>query len=367
MHILFPKNNLQKSVNISLRAVPSRTTMSILECILIDARSNEIKFITNDMELGIETIVEGAIYEKGLIAVDARIFSDIIRKLPDNDVDIHTDEHLNMTITCEKAKFTIPGRAGDDFTYLPVLEKSEYITISQFALKEIIRQTIFSIAANENNKLMTGELFEIRNGELRVVSLDGHRISIRKLFLKENNLSKKVIVPGKTLIEISKVLSGETEDMVHIYFTENHIIFDFDQTTMVSRLIEGEYFKIEQMLTNDYETKMTVNKKEFLNCIDRATLLLREAENKPVIMNVKSDEIKMEMNTKIGSMDENIGIQKEGKDLRIAFDPKFLIDVLRVIDEEEVNLYLFNAKAPCFIRDDNSYIYLILPVNLIDN
>ena len=124
MHILFPKNNLQKSVNISLRAVPSRTTMSILECILIDARSNEIKFITNDMELGIETIVEGAIYEKGLIAVDARIFSDIIRKLPDNDVDIHTDEHLNMTITCEKAKFTIPGRAGDDFTYLPVLEKS---------------------------------------------------------------------------------------------------------------------------------------------------------------------------------------------------------------------------------------------------
>ena len=127
------------------------------------------------------------------------------------------------------------------------------------------------------------------------------------------------------------------------------------------------FYNINQMLTNDYETKVTVNKRELLDCIDRATLLLREAENKPVIMNVKNDEIKMEMNTKIGSMDENIGIQKKGKDLRIAFDPKFLIDVLRVIDEEEVNLYLFNAKAPCFIRDDNSYIYLILPVNLIDN
>ena len=362
MHILFPKKKKKKSVNISLRAVPSRTTMSILECILIDARSNEIKFITNDMELGIETIVEGAIYEKGLIAVDARIFSDIIRKLPDNDVDIHTDEHLNMTITCEKAKFTIPGRAGDDFTYLPVLEKSEYITISQFALKEIIRQTIFSIAANENNKLMTGELFEIRNGELRVVSLDGHRISIRKLFLKENNLSKKVIVPGKTLIEISKVLSGETEDMVHIYFTENHIIFDFDQTTMVSRLIEGEYFKIEQMLTNDYETKMTVNKKEFLNCIDRATLLVKEGDKKPIVINIEDESLDLKIQTPMGSMDERIDIEKEGRDIMIGFNPKFLMDALKVIDDEIVTIYLVNAKAPCVIRSE-SYLYLILPVN----
>ena len=362
MHVLFPKNNLQKSVNISLRAVPARTTMSILECILIDARSNEIKFTTNDMELGIETIVEGTIYEKGLIAVDARIFSDIIRKLPDNDVDIHTDDNLNMTITCEKAKFTIPGRSGDDFTYLPVLEKSEYITVSQFSLKEIIRQTIFSIAANENNKLMTGEVFEIRNGELRVVSLDGHRISIRKLFLKESNLNKKVIVPGKTLIEISKVLSGETEDMVNIYFTENHIIFDFDQTTMVSRLIEGEYFKIEQMLTNDYETKMIINKKEFLNCIDRATLLVKEGDKKPIVINIEDESLDLKIQTPMGSMDERIDIEKEGKDIMIGFNPKFLMDALKVIDDETVTIYLFNATAPCVIRSE-SYLYLILPVN----
>lgn len=162
-------------------------------------------------------------------------------------------------------------------------------------------------------------------------------------------------------------MTGGMEDEVEIFFTKNHVLFELGQTIIISRLIEGNFYNINQMLTNDYETKVTVNKRELLDCIDRATLLLREAENKPVIMNVKSDEIKMEMNTKIGSMDENIGIQKEGKDLRIAFDPKFLIDVLRVIDEEEVNLYLFNAKAPCFIRDDNSYIYLILPVNLIDN
>ena len=167
MHLVCSKSNLLKSVNISLRAVPSRTTMSILECILIDASANEIKFTTNDMELGIETIVEGTILEKGIVAIDAKIFSDIIRKLPDNDVTIQTDDKLNVTISCEKALFTIPGKRGDDFSYLPVLERNEYITISQFALKEIIRQTIFSIAANENNKLMTGELIEIRNGELK--------------------------------------------------------------------------------------------------------------------------------------------------------------------------------------------------------
>ena len=364
MHILFPKNNLQKSVNISLRAVPSRTTMSILECILIDARSNEIKFITNDMELGIETIVEGAIYEKGLIAVDARIFSDIIRKLPDNDVDIHTDEHLNMTITCEKAKFTIPGRAGDDFTYLPILEKSEYITISQFALKEIIRQTIFSIAANENNKLMTGELFEISDNTLKVVALDGHRISIRRILLKNSYDYKKVVVPGKTLNEISKILSGDMDKDVSIYFTSKHILFEFDNTIVVSRLIEGEYFRIEQMLSSDYETRVRINKKELLNCIDRATLLVKEGDKKPVIMSVMEGMIQLKMNSTVGSMDEEIDIDKEGKDLMIGFNPKFLIDSLRVIEDEEINLYMVNPKAPCFIRNaEETYIYVILPVN----
>ena len=362
MHLVCAKSNLLKSVNISLRAVPSRTTMSILECILIDASANEIKFTTNDMELGIETIVEGTIYEKGIVAIDARIFSDIIRKLPDNDVTIQTDDNLNVTISCEKALFTIPGKRGDDFSYLPVLERNDHITISQFALKEIIRQTIFSIAANENNKLMTGELIEIRNGELKIVSLDGHRISIRKLLLKEDTVNTKVIVPGKTLIEISKILSGETEDMVNIFFTDNHIIFEFDNTVVVSRLIEGEYFKIDQMLSNDYETKMTIRKREFLSCIDRATLLVKEGDKKPIVINIEDNSLELKINTPMGSMDEKIDIEKEGRDIMIGFNPKFLMDALKVIDDEVIDIYLVNAKAPCVIRNE-SYLYLILPVN----
>ena len=375
MKLVCSKSNLLKSVNIVLKAIPGKTTMPILECILIDASTNNIKFTANDMELGIETIVDGTILEKGIVAIDAKIFSDIIeaklflemiRKLPDNDVTIETDGNLTTTITCEKAKFSISGQSGEEFSYLPYVERDNHIVVSQFTLKEVIRQTIFSIAANENNKMMTGELFEVKGDMLRVVSLDGHRISIRKIELKEEYSDIKVVVPGKTLIEISKILSGETEDEVSIFFTKNHIVFEFDDTVVVSRLIEGEYFRIDQMLSSDYETKIQVNKKELLDCIDRATLLVKESDKKPIILSITDDNIELKIQSQIGSMDEEIDINKEGKDIMIGFNPRFLIDALRVIDDETVDIYLMNPKAPCFIRDEQqSYIYLILPVNFM--
>ena len=364
MKIVCSKSNLVKGVNIVSKAVPSKTTMPILECILIDANMDVIKLTSNDMELGIQTEIEGEIIKHGMIAIDAKIFSEIVRKLPDNDVIIETDENLQTTITCEKAKFNISGKSGEDFAYLPIIEKNETIVVSQFTLKEVIRQTIFSIADNESNKLMTGELFEIHDNILRFVSLDGHRLSIRKIELKQQYSDKKIVVPGKTLMEVSKILSGEAESEVCMYFTNNHIVFEFDRTVVVSRLIEGEYFKIDQMLSNDYETKVKINKKELLNCIDRATLLVKEGDKKPIIINIGDEIMELKIKSQLGSMNEDIVINKEGKDLMIGFNPKFLIDALRVIDDEEVDLYLMNAKAPCFIKDeDENYIYLILPVN----
>ena len=364
MKLICSKQNLLYGVNIVSKAVPTRTTMAILECILIDASANEIKLTANDMELGIETKIEGQIEEHGIIALDAKIFSEIVRKLPDSDVTIETDSNFKTTITCEKAKFNIVGKSGDDFSYIPFIERNESVHISQFTLKEVIRQTIFSIADNDNNKLMTGELFEINENELKVVSLDGHRISIRKIQLKENYEHKKVVVPGKTLQEVSKILPGNADSEVDIYITENHIVFEFDNTTVVSRLIEGEYFKIEQMLSSDYETKVKINKRELLDCIDRATLLVKEGDKKPIIMNVTDDSVQLKINSFIGSMDEEIDVKKDGKDILIGFNPKFFIDALRVIDDEEVALYMVNPKAPCFIKDDDeTYIYLILPVN----
>ena len=364
MKIICPKSVLAKGVNIVLKAVPSKTTMPILECILIDASNGKIKLTANDMELGIETEIEGEIIHDGIVALNAKIFSEIVRKLPDSDVIIDTEDGVQTIITCEKAKFNIAFQSGEDFSYLPDVEKDDHITISEFMLKEVIRQTIFSIADNDTNRMMTGELFQIEDNILKVVSLDGHRISIRKIELKESYEPKKVIVPGKTLVEISKIVGGEAEKNVDISFTKNHIMFEFDKTIVVSRLIEGEYFKIDQMLSSDYETKVRINKKELLDCIDRATLMIKEGDKKPIIINIGDEAMQLKIKSQIGSMNEDISIEKEGKDLLIGFNPKFLIDALRVIDDEEVDLYFMNAKAPCFIKDESqSYIYLILPVN----
>ena len=368
MKLICSKSNLLKSINISMKAVPSRTTMTILECILIDASSSQIKFISNDMELGIETITEGMILEKGIVAVDAKIFYEIIRRLPDSDVSIESDSNYVLTIKCEKANFRIPGKSGEDFTYLPIIDRDHSLTISQFTLKEMIRQTIFFFFFNENNPMMTGELIEIKDHYLKMVSLDGHRISIRRTELKKDYPDTSVVVPGKTLNEISKILSGEMDDQVSIYFTRNHIMFEFDQTMVVSRLIEGEYFRVDHMLSKDYEIRLSINKKEFLDCIERSTLLVKEGDKKPIVVNVIDNQMEMRIDSALGSMREDINVEKEGKDIIIGFNPKFLADALRVIDDETIDIYMVNAKAPCFIKDEQElYTYLILPVNINQN
>ncbi len=365
MELRIAKSYLAQGIQIVSKAVPSKTTMSILECILIDASGQDIKLIANDMELGIETKVPGIIVNRGIIAVDAQIFSSIVRKLPDNDVVIVT-EGEKITITCEKAKFTILGKDGTDFAHLPEIEKREEIRISQFTLRDLIARTIFSISGNESNGMMTGELLEIVDNKLRMVALDGHRIAIRNVELSNSYVDRKVIIPGKTLSEISKILSGDTEKFVSIYFTDKHALFEFDDTIVVSRLIEGDYYRIDRMLSNSYQTKVKVQRKELLSCIDRATLLVKEEDKKPIIMMISDNSMELKINTTLGSMDEIIEITKEGQDMNIGFNPKFLIDALRAIDEEEITMYLVSPKAPCFIRDvDETYCYLILPVNFI--
>ena len=365
MKIVCTKQDLLNGLQIVSKAVPNKTTMSILECILIDATNNHISLTANDMELGIETIIEGNIINAGMIAIDARFFLEIVRRLPDNDVTIETDSNYNTTIICEKSKFDILAKSGEDFASLPKIERKENIIINQFSLKEVIHQTIFSTIDNEN-KMMSGELFQIEGNNLKVVSLDGHRVSIRNIKLRDDYVNRKLIVPGKTLNELSKILSGDTESDIVIYFTDNHILFEFDDTTIVSRLIEGDYFKIDKMINADYETKININKRELQACIDRATLLTKEGDKKPIIMNIKDDIMELKIKSTFGSMNEDIYINKNGKDLMIGFNPKFMMDALKVIDEEYVDLYMLNSKSPCIIKDNSeSYIYLILPVNFI--
>ena len=367
MKFICSKANLLNGVQTVSRAVPNKTTMSILECILVDTTKGVIKLTANDTDLGIETVIEGDIIEKGQIALDAKIFLDIVRKLPDSDVTLQVDNSMKTIITCEKAKFTIIGKSGEEYTFLPSIERIDSISISQFALKEVVRQTIFSIAENDSNKVMSGELFELNGNILKVVSLDGHRISIRKINLKENYPSKKVIIPGKTLSEVSKIIPGDADKDVQIFFTGKHVLFEFDQTVVVSRLIEGEFFTIYQMLSSDYETKVTINRRNLLDSIERATLLVKEGDKKPIIISVTDEIMYLKINSTVGSMNEEIEINKQGKDIMIGFNPKFMIDALRVIDDEQIDIYMVNPKAPCFIKDsEENYNYMILPVNFVN-
>ena len=366
MKIVCTKADLLKAVMIAMRAVPVRATIPVMECILIQAANGQITFTTNDMEMGIETIVPGTILEEGTIAIDARMFSDIVRKLPDFDVTLSVDEKMIATILCGKTKFNLSGKEGDDFTALPAFEKEDYVIMSQLTLKETIQKTIFSISPSDNNKLMSGELFEINGSRLKVVSLDGHRVAIRQIELKDAYAGRRVVVPGKTLQEISKILSGEADDEVKLYFMPNHIMFELPGTTVVSSLIEGEYFDIDRMLSRDYETRIRTDRQQLMSCIDRASLFVREGDKKPIIMDIQDGFMKLSIDSAIGSMDEDIDIEKEGRDIVIGFNPRFMIDALKAIDEEEVSVYLLNPKAPCFIRDENeTYTYIVLPVNFV--
>ena len=364
MRISCTKSSLLNGINIAMRAVPSKTTLPILESFLIEAVDG-IKITTNDNDMGIETMVEGNIIEAGRIAIEARIFSEIIRKLPENEIVIEADNAYKVTITCEDSEFKLNGRNPDEFPELVKTDDTHKITMSQFTLKELIRQTIFSIAPNDANALMRGELFEINEKTVKVVSLDGHRISIRKEELADNYGNKKVIVPGKTLIEISRILGGEKADQVDIIFDNKFVKFVFDSTIVISRIIEGEYYDVDRMISTDYETEVKINKNDFLNCIDRALTLSREGEKRPIILNIDDNNINIDISSSLGSMNAHLPIAKQGKDLEIGFNPRFFMDALKVIDDEEINIYFVNSNAPCFIRNkEGEYIYIILPINI---
>lgn len=366
MKIICSRNELMKSINIVNKAVPVRTTMPVMECILIDATSEKIRITANDMDLGIETTLVGQIIERGIIAIDARMLSEITRKLPESEITIEADENFLTTISCEKAVFRITGMDGDDFSRIPLIGREECVEISQYLFREMIRQTIFSISQNDTNKIMTGELLEINADALRLISLDGHRISIRRSTLEQESVSRRVIVPGKSLSEISKIFSGNMEDMVQIYFEKNLIMFAFDETIVVSRLIDGEYFNVDQMISRDYETMVTVNRREMIDCIDRSLLFVREEDKKPIILNIGDGRMEISITSRMGSLNEDIPVEKSGKDIRIAFNPKFMMDALRAIEDENVDIYFVNGRTPCVIRDEGmSFVYLILPVNFV--
>ena len=237
MRIRCSQSQLLFGINTVSKAVPSKSSMTILECILFHADENGIKLTANDMELGIETYIEGEVEEAGEVAIESKIISNLIRSYNEDDFLIESDNDNVVHIECGNSKIDINGRSTEEFVLLPEVEKSNPIEISQFSLKELIRQTIFSISDNDTNKIMTGELFEIKNDQFKVVSLDGHRISVRNITLKNSYDDNSVIVPGKTLMELSKIIPGDVDKDVSIYLCDNHVIFEYESVKVVSRII----------------------------------------------------------------------------------------------------------------------------------
>lgn len=365
MKFVCTQQELNHRLDIVKNAIPAKTTMSILQYIFIDASNGQVRFIANDMENGIETIVKGDVEEDGYVAIEANLISPIVKALPDSDVVVSTDDNYIVSIDCEKTHFNLPGRSGEDFTFPPQIEQTEGYEIRQATLKNMIVQTAFSISGNDANKIMTGELMEVDGEQMRFISLDGHRISMRKTKLNGSYDKHKAIIPGKTLQKIRNILSDQAEKTVMLSFTEKHVCFRFEDTVMVSRLIDGEYFDVDQMMSGDYETKVHISRRAFIQGIEQAMILAQEGDKKPIILNVAENEMELKVNSTRGSMNSFVSVDKEGKNILIGFNPRFLTDALRAIEDDELDIYFVNPKAPCFIRnEEQTYVYMILPINI---
>lgn len=368
MNLKFQKAQLVNALSIVMKAVSTKTSSVILESILISASDNRVVLDATDTELSIQTEVDAVIVKAGGVVLNAKLFSEIVRKFDSTEslIELDVDSDFKTTIRCEQAVFNIMGIDPVEFIPMPKIDRDAFISLSQFSLKEVIRQTEFSTAISDINRMMGGELIDVKNNVAKFVTLDGHRMSIRNIELIGEYEDQKCVVPIKSLQEVMRIIDSDTQKNVNIYFSKDHILFEFDKTLVLSRILDGEFFRIESMLSNDYDTKVNVSRLKLQNAIEQSMILIRENEHKPMILDIENGMLKLSVNSSLGFMDAKVNIEKSGSDLKIAFNPKFLVDALKVIDDDFVNIYFTNAKSPCFIRDDkNTYTYLILPVNFI--
>lgn len=361
------KEILLNNINIVLKSVASRTTLPILECILLIADKEGFRLLSNDLELGIETSnIDSEILEKGSVALEAKIFYDIIKNMPEEEILIQCDEKNVTTIKSGKTEFKILGLNGEEFPKINLIEKEQKYTILSHTLKNMIKQTKFSVSTDESKPTLTGELIEIKNGNFNIVAIDGFRVSFRKVTLNSNE-NIEAIVPAKTLNEIIKILPDKEDSFVNIYFNENNIMFELDSCIIVSRLLEGEFIKYEQIFTNDYNTKIEINKTNFLNSLERASLISKDNKKIPVKLEIKKAEtLIITSNTEFGTSYDEIKIDMEGEELTIGFNPRYFIEALKVIEDEIITIQFISPLSPCIIKsiEKDDYKYLILPLKI---
>lgn len=364
MKFICERQKLNEAVTNVQRAVSSKSTMPALEGILIKAEQDHIDLCGYDLEIGITTSVNARVSEKGSIVINAKLFSDIIRKMPENEISIETNDKLMVYIVSGKVDYKIIGISADEYPELPSVTGSENIYIDGETLNSMIRQTKYAIADNDIKPAHKGSLFEIENGNIKVISVDGYRLAIRNEKINYDG-EKSFIVPGKSLSEVTKLISEETKD-VTITIGGRHIVFNIDDYSVITRLIEGEFMNYKAALPKQHITELKVNTRKFINSIERMSLLLTDKLKSPIRCRIENGLIKTSCNTSLGQAYDEFETEVSGEDVEIGFDNKFMLDAMRYTETDEVKIQINGPLSPILIlpSEGDSFLFLVLPVRL---
>lgn len=364
MKVICSKENLIEGISIVQKAVSSKTTLPILEGILLEC-NDAFKLTGNDLEIGIECFIEADIQKKGSVVINSKMLGDIIRRLPDAEVLIELKDNNLIIIECENSHFEIKGLSPAGYPALPSIKKENALIVSQKLIRDMIRQTVFAVSIDENRPILTGSLIEYKDNELVIVSIDGFRMALRKNPINIDAQDFSVVVPGKTLNEIVKILQPIDEDIT-IYNSNNQILFDIGKCKVVSRLLEGKFLNYNSLINKDFETKVRVCTKEFLSSMERASLIAMNERNNPIKIKIGEDKITITSHTEVGAAREEVRVNVEGKELEIGYNPTYMIEALKAIEDEFIDVYFITSNAPCTIRpiENDKYAYLIQAIRI---
>lgn len=369
MKFICEKEKILKSINSVVKSVSSKTTMPILEGILIQTNENEIKLTTYDLEIGIECIMEATIKEQGATVVNAIMFSEIVRKLPNAEITITLNENNLLVIECEGSLYKLTTMNPEEFPELPKINVDNSIELEQNVLKNIIRKTIFAVSTEENRPIFTGCLFEISENKLNVVAVDGFRLAWNSTFLPKKTNNFSAVIPGKTLNEINKIIL-DSYDLIKIGVSRNQALFEMENCKVVTRLLDGEFLNYSSVIPTNWETRIRVNKNNIQDCFERISLIsasTTEKEKKyPVKLTIDIGKVTISCTNQSGDAKEELYLETEGKNLEIGFNPKYFLDALKVIEDEEIYMEFGTNISPCIIKaiEDGDYTYMILPIRL---
>ena len=363
------KDKMIKALNSVVKGVASKTTMPILEGILIQTNDNEIKLTTYDLELGIEYNTECTVTEQGSIVVNAMMFTEIIRKLPDSEINISLNENNLLTIECEGALYKLATMNPDEFPELPQIEIENSIDLEQGALKNMIRKTIFAVSSDENRPIFSGCLFEIKDNKLNVVAIDGFRLALRNINLPVPVNDFKAVIPAKTLNEVIKIISDSFES-VKIGVSKNQALFEMENCKIVTRILDGEFLNYNSVIPTEWQTRVRVNRNDLQNSFERISLIssssIEKEKKYPVKVTVDLGKMIISCTNQTGDAKEEVYISTEGKYLEAGFNPKYFLDCLKAIDDEEIYVEFGSNISPCLVKsvENSDYVYMILPIRL---